>query len=63
MQQIVAFFRKNPQVFVLMMICLVLGIVTFLAVLVGLISSGSTKVNGEPSGVILDALRLVARSA
>jgi hypothetical protein len=48
---------------VLLMICLVLGIVTFLAVLVGLISSGSTKVNGEPSGVILDALKLVARSA
>ena len=52
MQQIVAYFRKNPQVFVLLMICLVLGIATFVAVLVGLITSGSTKVNGEPSGAM-----------
>ena len=63
MQQIMAFLRKNPQVFVLLMICLVLGIATFLAVLVGLLSSGSTRVNGEPSGLILAALSLVTRSA
>lgn len=62
MQQLVAFFRRNPQVFVLFVICLVLGIVTFLAVVIGLISSGSTKITGEPSGVILDAVRLMARA-
>jgi hypothetical protein len=58
MQQLVAFFRKNPQVLVLVLICLVLGIATFIAVVVGLIGSGSTKITGEPSGVILAALRL-----
>ncbi len=52
MQQLVRFFRRNPQVLVLVIICLVLGIGTFLAVLVGLIGSGSTQVTGEPSGVI-----------
>jgi hypothetical protein len=58
MHQLVAFFRRNPQVFVLLVICLVLGIATFIAAVVGLISSGSTKITGEPSGVILAALRL-----
>lgn len=61
MQQLVAFFRRNPQVFVLFVICFVLGIATFLAVVIGLISSGSTKISGEPSGVIMNALRLAAR--
>jgi hypothetical protein len=56
--QLVAFFRRNPQVFVLFVICLVLGIATFLAAVIGLISSGSTKISGEPSGVIVGALRL-----
>lgn len=60
MQQLVAFFRKNPQVFVLLVICLVLGVATFLAAVVGLISSGSTKITGEPSGAIVVALRLAA---
>jgi hypothetical protein len=58
-QQLVAFFRKNPQVFVLVVICLVLGIATFLAAVIGLIGSGSTKVTGEPSGVILAAVSLL----
>jgi hypothetical protein len=60
MQQLMAFFRKNPQVFVLLVICLVLGVATFLAVVVGLISSGSTRVTGEPIGAILATLRLAA---
>ena len=63
MQQLAAFFRRNPQVFVLFVICLVLGIVTFLAVVIGLISSGSTKITGEPSGVVLGAIREAARAA
>jgi hypothetical protein len=58
-QQLVDFFRKNPQVFVLVVICLLLGIATFLAAVVGLIGSDSTKVTGEPSGVVLGALRLL----
>ena len=47
------FFRSNPQVLVLLIICLVLGVGTFLAVIFGLISAGSTRGTGEPSGVIV----------
>lgn len=46
------FFRANPQVLVLLVICLVLGLGTFLAVLFGLVSSGSDTTSGDPSGVI-----------
>jgi hypothetical protein len=49
----VKFFRSNPQALALLVICLVLGLGTFLAVIFGLISAGSTTTNGEPSGVIL----------
>jgi hypothetical protein len=48
----VAFFRANPQVFVLLVICLVLGLGTFLAVLFGLVTAGSDQTTGEPSGTI-----------
>ena len=58
MHGVVRYFRANPQVFVLLVICLVLGIGTALVVLFGIISSGSTTTTGEPSGVIA-ALRLV----
>jgi hypothetical protein len=58
---VVDFLRRNPQVLVLLIICLVLGIGTFVAVLFGLISSGSTRVTGEPSGVIGALLRCWAR--
>lgn len=47
------FFRSNPQVLVLLIVCLVLGVGTFIAVIVALISSGSTTTDGEPSGLIL----------
>lgn len=52
MREVRAFFRANPQVLVLLIICLVLGIGTFLAVIFGLLQAGSTTTNGEPSGVI-----------
>jgi hypothetical protein len=48
----VNYFRANPQVFVLFVICLVLGLGTFIAVLVALVQSGTTTPTGEPSGVI-----------
>src|SRR6202049_839749 len=41
MRGIVKFFRANPQVFVLLVICVVLGLGTFLAVIFGLISASS----------------------
>jgi hypothetical protein len=52
MQEIVRFFRANPQVLILLLICLILGLGTFLAVVFGLASSGHGHVTGEPSGVI-----------
>jgi len=53
MAQLRRFFRSNPQVLILLIICLVLGIGTFLAVIFGLISAGSLKTTGEPSGLLL----------
>ncbi len=54
------FFEQNPQVFVLVVICLVLGLGTFLAIVFGLLTAGSTTTNGEPSGVI-SALGMLTR--
>jgi hypothetical protein len=59
MREIVQFMRENPQVFVLLLICLVLGLGTFLAVVFGLLSSGPGKVTGEPSGAVLLAAAMV----
>ena len=53
MQDMIRFFKANPQVLVLLLICLILGLGTFLAVIFGLASSGPGHVSGEPSGVIL----------
>jgi hypothetical protein len=47
-----SFFRANPQVLVLLVIALVLGLGSFLAVVFGLLSAGSSTTNGEPSGLI-----------
>jgi len=47
------FFRANPQAFILLLICVILGLGTFVAVLFGIASSGSTQTNGYPSDVIL----------
>jgi hypothetical protein len=66
MQGVIRYFRANPQVFVLLVICLVLGLGTFLAVLIALVSTPSDQTTGEPSGAILGvhaaltALRAVA---
>jgi hypothetical protein len=54
MRDVVKFFRANPQVFVLLLVCVVLGLGTFLAVIFGLIAAGPNANNsGEPSGAIL----------
>ena len=50
--EVAKFFRANPQVLVLLIICLVLGLGAFLAVMFGLISSGSTTTTGIPQGLI-----------
>jgi hypothetical protein len=49
---VIHYLRANPQVLLLVIICLVLGLGTFLAVIVDLVLSGSGKTTGEPSGVI-----------
>jgi hypothetical protein len=50
MQEVRRFLRANPQVLVLLVICLVLGIGTFLAVIFGIVSAGSDQTTGDPSG-------------
>lgn len=52
MQDVWKFLRSNPQVLVLLIICLVLGLGTFLAVIFGLLSAKSGTTTGESSGVI-----------
>jgi hypothetical protein len=53
MQGMTKFFRANPQAFVLLVICVVLGLGTFIAVLIAIAQAGpSASPTGEPSGVI-----------
>jgi hypothetical protein len=53
MQAVIKFLRSNPQVAVLLVICIVLGLGTFLAVVIGLLTASSDQTTGEPSGAIL----------
>jgi len=55
MQAVIKFLRANPQALALLIICVVLGIGTFIAVIVALLTAGSDQTTGEPSGVILGA--------
>jgi hypothetical protein len=52
MRDVANFLRDNPQVLVLLVICLVLGLGTFAAVLFGLITASPGTNTGEPSGSI-----------
>jgi hypothetical protein len=56
--ELVRFFRANPQVLVLLLICLILGLGTAIVVLFGIVSSGSTTTTGQPEGLLL--IHLVA---
>lgn len=58
MQDLKKFFRTNPQAFLLLLVCVVLGLGTFLAVVFGLVTSGSTKPTGQPTDTIF-ALRVL----
>lgn len=51
-RDLAAFFRANPQALVLLVICLVLGVGTFVAVLIAIAQSGSTTPSGEPTDAI-----------
>ncbi len=46
------FFKANPQAFVLLIVCLVLGLGTFIAVVIALAGAHGGQVSGEPSGVL-----------
>jgi hypothetical protein len=59
MRDLRRFFRANPQVLVLLLICLILGLGTFLAVIFGLVTSGPGKVTGEPSGAVGAVVALI----
>jgi hypothetical protein len=50
---IVNFFRRNPQALALLLICLVLGIGAFIAVLIGIGSSGTKNSPVYPSGTVV----------
>jgi hypothetical protein len=56
---VATFLRENPQVLILLIICVVLGLGTFVVVLLGVASSGSTTTNGYPQDVILGAHALL----
>jgi hypothetical protein len=58
MRAMAKYFRANPQVFILFMVCVVLGLGTFIAVLIALVQTGTTTPSGEPSGVIAIASHL-----
>ncbi|MHB8659031.1 MAG: hypothetical protein ACYC91_13935 [Solirubrobacteraceae bacterium] len=51
-QNVWRFFRSNPQALVLLIVCLVLGIGTFLAVLFSIAGSAGNQASGEPSGSV-----------
>jgi hypothetical protein len=57
----VQFFRANPQALILLIICIVLGLGTFVAVLISLAQHSNGSLNGEPSGVIDTVGALVGR--
>jgi len=52
---VIKFLRANPQVLALLVVCLVLGIGTFLVVVFGLVTAPTDQTTGEPSGAILGA--------
>jgi hypothetical protein len=52
MDRLIRYFRANPQVFVLLVICVLLGVGAFIAVLVAFATAGSKTLNGEPSGAM-----------
>jgi hypothetical protein len=52
MRDVAKYFRANPQVFALVVVCIVLGLGAALIVIFGIISAGSTTTTGEPSGAV-----------
>ena len=59
MHDVVKFFRGNPQALALLVISLILGLGAFIAVIIALVTAGSTTTTGEPDGLIT-AIHLLA---
>ncbi len=55
MHDVIKFLRANPQALALLVICVVLGVGTFIAVIIALVTAPSDQTTGEPSGVIIGA--------
>jgi hypothetical protein len=49
---LIRWFRANPQAFLLLLICVVLGLGTFIAVVIAIAGSGGPQISGDPSGLI-----------
>ena len=64
MKKVREFFRANPQAFLLLVICLVLGIGSFIAIVISIATSGGQN-TGEPEGLVrtLHAAGVAARLA
>jgi len=45
------YFRANPQVLLLLVICVVLGLGSFVAIVISLVTSGGQN-TGEPEGLL-----------
>ncbi len=52
MHSVIEFFRRNPQALVLLIICVVLGVGTFIAILIAIGSSSNQTGPGYPNGVV-----------
>lgn len=59
MQGLIRFLRANPQAAVLLFICVVLGLGTFVAVVIALAGSGNATPSGEPADVIAAYLTML----
>ena len=55
MPEVIKFLRANPQALALLVICVVLGLGTFIAVIIALVTAPTDQTTGEPSGLILGA--------
>lgn len=52
MRRLADFFRRNPQALALLIICVVLGIGTFIAVVIAIAGSPNHSGPGYPNGAV-----------
>jgi hypothetical protein len=60
MRSVVEFFRRNPQALALLIICVILGIGTFIAVIISIAGSSNHSGPGYPNGSVPALQTLVA---